>query len=1211
MNHNILLSTRSFVFYLWIGVAGFLAALAFTALNVNTAHAASPYSWEKSGDFAWEKRVTTTGQWNGLNEGTRKFLESQGIRCEGAVCRPSGDKPIPEELDLSGRDLRNLTFKDLHVQNLKTNATDLSNTKFENFKMDGEWKALQLIAKNLVIEGFGQTGDFGNFGRFNTEWKQVNAEGMHLSRLQLVDTFFDRVKASGSQITDSMVSNESMHEFVNGAVTHFPANIIVETYRNFGENHQVEGLLPPGKYEGLNLEGSHLNGSLKNVEFVDSNLKNIEVSIGERPQGARWDRAWENVTIKEGSLDNAKFDLLNSHNLKINTGHQDNVEINSREITSNLQVKGIANDFKLRGNYENADLRDLRSTNIVREVNLGNLPHVFTQEQLSLMSSEATFLDTSGSRQKNVLLPKNISGSKISNTEFIDTKLPDGLKARNVEAIGTQFRADAGNTVGRGTDFSRSQLKEVDFNGQKLQDTNFSGARLDGVRLENVSLVGSTVFDQAKVTNLDAASAKLDNGSHLSALGTIWESIKKFFGFGSNSTMDLARSTIEGQLDLSGMSTAQLAKVNWSGIRFAPNSEIIYKDVNTLVDSLPRLLGQHSTNTIQNLKIAAIDERGETVYVIKDGQPLSEIAGRLTELHSSRTVAEHIAQNAKAALDATNPATEKVRLAQAQVDAAEHQVRQKTDDPRLMDLEKTWNRLDLDHEIAQGKYEHYVKTQETALTRTENYIKEAVPEHLAGTRGQLDKLIEAVVDLRLKADAEDEASKAKLERAEARVTRYMRAVSTFENKELRDLKETYEELLLDKKKGWPSDLKTHANELAEKKTLAESRLEKYSKTYNENLEKAKQVLTKKLEELAREVESHSKLMEEAKFLSETKEMADGIHEKNVRSEHQEVVSESDKNYETALSEANRQVEELKSQAEIARQDVARGEATRETARLRAEEANKAYEALKAESLKLAEAKRSHESQIKQARTELKAENPKLNEQIATLEKEVSARERLLNNEFSEQELESSALARETKTQLKEYEAELKDAQKRQSELQEKFDTAKKNYDAANEKLAEIDSKLDGAKGRMEVRKGSLSHVEETLREAKTRVTDAEAKLTAVQSQVSDMISAREQEKPLPKDNPFIKSAVERANQEAAKAEEDRKSKEAADKARNEYLKSLEKEKERQEQERQKQERERIRQEQERNRQEQERNRQEQERIRQEQERQTRERVKTR
>lgn len=1203
MNDKILLNARSFVFYLWIGVAGFLAALAFAALNVNMAHAASPYSWEKSGDFAWEKRATTNGQWNGLNEGTRKFLETQGIRCEGAVCRPSGEKPIPAELDLSGRDLRNLTFKDLHVQNLKTNATNLSNTKFENFKMDGEWKALQLIAKNLVIEGAGHSGDFENFGRFNAEWKQVNAEGMHLSRVQLVDTSFDRVKASGSQVTDSMVSNETMHEFVNSAVKQFPANIIVETYRNFGEDHQVEGLLPPGKYEGLNLEGSHLNGSLKNVEFVDSNLKNIEVSIGERPQGAHWDRAWENVTIKEGSLDNAKFDLLNSHNLKINTDHQDNVEINSREVSSNLQVKGIANDFKLRGNYENADLRDLRSTNIVREVNLGNLSHIFTQEQRSLMSSETTFLDTSGSRQKNVLLPKNISGSKISNTEFIDTRLPDGLQARDVEAIGTQFRADAGNAMGKGADFSRSQLKDVDFNGQKLQDTNFGRATLDGVKFENASLVGSTVFDQAKVINLDAANAKLANGSHLSALGTIWESIKKFFGFGSNSTMDLARSTIEGRLDLSGMSTAQLAKVNWSGTRFAPNSEIIYKDVNTLVDSLPRLLGQHSTNTIQNLKVAAIDERGETVYVIKDGQALSEIAGRLTELHVSRTVAEHIAQSAKAALDATNPATEKVRLAQAQVDAAEHQVRLKSDDPRLMDLEKTWNKLNLDQEIAQRKYEQYVNTKETQLTRTENFIKEVAPQHLADTKGQLNKLIDRVVDLRLKVGSGDEGSEERLERAEARVQRYMRAVSTFENKELRDLKQTYEELLLDKKKGWPSDLKTQADELTEKKALAESRLEKYSKTYNENLEKAKEALTQKRQELAKEVENHSKLMEQARFLSETKEIADGTHEKNVRSEHVGVISESEKNYETALSEANRQVEELKSQLEIARQDVTKGEATRETARLKAEEANKIYEALKAESLKLAEAKRNHETQIKQARTELKAETPKLNERIATLEKEVSARERLLNGDFSEQELETSALARETKSQLKEYEAELKEAQKKQSELQEKFDTAKKNYDTTNEKIAETDSKLDAAKGRMDVRKGSLNHVEETLREARSRGVDAETKLAAVQSQISEMTSAREQGRPLPKDNPFVKNAVERANQEAAKAEEDQKNKEAADRARIEYQNRIEREL--QERARSdKEARERVERE---NRQRQ----QEQERIRQEQERQTRERAKTR
>ena len=170
-----------------LGFAALALAIVGISVGVSSASAADPYANLKASEFKWEKWWDQGGRAEAkpMTESTRLFLEQQGIRCEGGVCRPSGERPIPETLDLSGRDLRDVTFRDLVVTNMMTNATNLTNAKFENLQLNGTWNAVELLAKNMVVTGVGAGTSQVPTGRLEGTWTRSNVEGMRLSNLDL------------------------------------------------------------------------------------------------------------------------------------------------------------------------------------------------------------------------------------------------------------------------------------------------------------------------------------------------------------------------------------------------------------------------------------------------------------------------------------------------------------------------------------------------------------------------------------------------------------------------------------------------------------------------------------------------------------------------------------------------------------------------------------------------------------------------------------------------------------------------------------------------------------------------------------------------------------------------------------------------------------------------------------------------------------------
>ena len=924
-----------------LGFAALALAIVGISVGVSSASAADPYANLKASEFKWEKWWDQGGRAEAkpMTESTRLFLEQQGIRCEGGVCRPSGERPIPETLDLSGRDLRDVTFRDLVVTNMMTNATNLTNAKFENLQLNGTWNAVELLAKNMVVTGVGAGTSQVPTGRLEGTWTRSNVEGMRLSNLDLSNLAMDKVKARWTHVSESVINHESMHALVKSGVVQFPSNVIVEEDRRRAaesdgvpQGEPARGLLPEGRHEGLNLEGTRLEGSLRNVEFLNSNLTGLEVRVPQRPENAQWTKAWENVSVKGGFISDAKFDLHSSDRISLAALEQDNVSFTSHETSSNLRVEGRAMVLRLAGNYENVNLSGLKPEFTAAE-NLANLPHIVDQGQIREVSTGRAFLDLSNSRQVKFVAPSNISNSKLNNTEFVNTALPENLRAHNVEAHGMKFESTEQNTnsIGKNADFRGANFNAANLNGQRIRGANFSEATLTDVTMENAILDGNTSFDRAKVSGLNASNSEISNGSKLSALGAIWNKILKFFGFEPQSRAALDGSKFEGVIDFSNTNAKVLAGMNWRGVSFSPGTELVFKDSATTLEAMTKVMQGHSTNTVHNLSISFLDEAGYRVTLVLQGQSIEGMAARLTGLKVSQTLAEQFEGQLQEALRATEGATDHLATTQAGLTDSERGVAKAQ--TVLEVRESIVRQLTNDRATALDESRKYVERKSQELDGIKRYLETTGPQRIAELRQELSLVQEKVRF----PDASDADRNRIIESVKNDISRERRNVSTARS-ELSELK-------LEQASNWPKNPWTQraanigANLRAAQKAVENGKAElATAQSHTEQWRADHATATKAHEEQTRKAR-------------EAKEYADvtkNAHETDVRDHHEsleklpddwrdllsgEVIKlDADQRaarFDTAIAESGRQIAELKARSTVLESNLAKAEATLE------------------------------------------------------------------------------------------------------------------------------------------------------------------------------------------------------------------------------------------------------------------------------------------
>lgn len=905
-----------------IGLAAIAASVCGIAMLSTPAQAADPYAHLKAADFKWEKWWEKDGRQvpQPMADGVRQYLEQQGIRCEGSVCRPSGERPIPDVLDLSGRDLRNVTFKDLVVNNIKTNATNLSNSRFENLQLNGKWEARELLAKKMAITGAGSGSGQPPTARFEADWKLSNVEGMTLAHVNVGALSMADVKARWSHVSESAINHEAMHALLKGGVVQFPSNVITETHHHHEAGVEgPRGLLPEGRYEGLNLDGSRLEGSLRNVEFVNCNLTAIEAHLTDRPEGAYWTKAWENVSVKGGFISDAKLNLHSSDRITLAALEQDNVSLTTRENTSNFRMQGRAMALRLIGNYEHTDLADLKPEFTANE-NYAHLPHIVDHNQLREAPTDKAFLDLSNSRQVNFEAPRNISNSKFNNTEFVNTTLPEKLRAHNIQAHGLKFESSEANSnkIGKDADFRGADFNAASFNGQRMQSASFNDATLTDVKFEGVTLEGSTTFDRAKVSGLNANNSEISNGAKLSAIGTIWNKILKFFGFEPQARSALEGSRFEGLIDFSNTPGSVLAGMNWRGVTFEPGSELVFRDTAATLEAMGKVMQSHSTNTVKNLSVSFLDDNGERVTLVKQGQTIEAMAQRLTSLKVSQTVADSFSAQYQDALRATEGATAQLAAAQS----------------GLTDSQRGAEKLQMQLEVRESIVRQLTSDRQTALEEARKYVEDKTRE-IATNRQYLDTTgPQRLAELRQEAKLIEQGARFP-DASEADRTRALEAVKrdiVRERKNMSTARAELEELVLEQSSGWPKNPGAHRA----------ARIASSLKSAQAGVASAKAELTKAQGQVERwkadhvtATKAHEEQAQRSHEAKQLAEMTKGAHEKDVREHHESMEKLPDdwrellsgdvvkmdplaraQSFDRVIGEANQQLTDLKARADV-------------------------------------------------------------------------------------------------------------------------------------------------------------------------------------------------------------------------------------------------------------------------------------------------------
>lgn len=553
-------------------------------------------------------------------------LRNQGLECGGGRC--TSENKI-EHLNLRDLDVSGIEFHNLKVNSIDSTGSNMSDSSMVNLEISGTWASENMNASRLKITQEAPNGaEHLRPGQTRSEptkltlnWSNANAQNIEISNANLHGSHIEGGNWAKAEVVDGALSGEMLVSLYKQGAREFGGNAIGQ--QSGGQGGEA---LPAGtKLEGVVLNGSSLRGDLTNVELINSRLHSLKAE-GAQDGGANW----KEVKISGGRLIDAQILLNNSENVKIDIPMRNaevpsfqNVSIKSTGSSQNLKVSGTVNGLGLDGNFTRADVSGL--TKHPR----GNTLLSFTDVKLD-----------------NVKLPTDIRDSVMVRTTFVNTNFPENLNASGLSGRDVSIKGgEANNSFGKQPNFSLAEVRNLDLSGATLTDANFTRADLKDFSLEGATVRGTSTFNRAKLSNVQAANARIEG--KVSFARSVWNTIVSWFSTAPKIAFQSA--TFSGNLDLSRASAKSLSNINWAGAKFSNTAEIVFNNPDVALDAISQvLLAQKGvkqvadavpgrTSLLGNATISALDERGQKIELIKSGLGADRALERFVEIYYERS----------------------------------------------------------------------------------------------------------------------------------------------------------------------------------------------------------------------------------------------------------------------------------------------------------------------------------------------------------------------------------------------------------------------------------------------------------------------------------------------------------------------------------------------------------------------------------------------
>lgn len=602
------------------------------------ARAADSYPWQIDNSFGWEKERNWS---RNVSAEDRAYLADNGIGCNGGVCEPNGNL-IPQTLDLSGRNLKGLTFRNLTVTNIRSDDANLNDTRWE-VTVTGKWDASRMTAKNIEIAGKAGAEAFKPASELKGKWSASNLEGMKISQTRLENLELQTVKARGAEVTKSVINQKSLQALVDGGTRELPGNAISATgarYTDEGRQALLEpgGVHDPKVYEGLNLAGSRVRGDLVDVDLRKANLNDVTWESGR----------WENVSITKGSMLNTTLKLYSAEKLRLTPEKVGSLSLRSEAGIADAALSGTGRNIKIEGPTTKLDL-----------------------DKLKPGSGEGRFLDLSGGVHDGISLPVNANDSVLGRATYKNTVLPREFSAQRSDLSDIRFAAKNGNSIDARPNFSGSTADNADFSGQVFTDANFSRVTSQGMNAENATFVGETRMDGGVFKGFNGLGSTVRAGE-VSWYKAIWESIKAIFGFRPSGGISMAGTTLRGISSLDAWSTEMIDKISWDHVGFAGGTELVFsskekaEQAGRAIDRATGVTGK------ENLTISYRDAAGTARPLVAhaDSAAITERLDLVSAAQDKFDAAEAKLEALKTARDKTAATEAKAQAEYAKAEAA-------------------------------------------------------------------------------------------------------------------------------------------------------------------------------------------------------------------------------------------------------------------------------------------------------------------------------------------------------------------------------------------------------------------------------------------------------------------------------------------------------------------------------------------------------------